>query len=141
MAKIGLAAELAKQAAQAAREEISAQETKATEPAKGAPKPWTVPNLPIDFQLEEALTRATRQVANHYRSVLAQEGLDVGIEAAGLPENGQDGADLPQSDLPLQAALREQQTGRLVRAYTAPALLSLFASQQQSNGLVVDGQV
>lgn len=139
MAKIGLAAELAKQAAQAAREEMAAKDGPAGTPA--AAPGWKVPVLPMDFQLDAALTRATRQVASHYRTVLAQEGLDVGIEAAESADASQNGAELPQAGPPLQAALREQQTGRLVRAYTAPALLSLFATQQQSNGLVVDGQV
>jgi hypothetical protein len=40
-----------------------------------------------------------------------------------------------------QAVLREKVTGRLVREYTTPALLSLFATQQQATGVVVDGQV
>lgn len=140
MAKIGLAAELAKQAAQAAREEMAASEpqAKASKPTAAG---WSVPVLPMDFQLDAALNRATQQVASHYRNVLATEGLEVGIEPAETGPKSANGADLPQPGVPLQASLREQQTGRLVRSYTAPALLSLFATQQQSNGLVVDGQV
>jgi hypothetical protein len=141
LAKIGLAAELAKQAAQAAREEMAASEPQAKAATKPAAAGWSVPVLPVDFQLDAALTRATKQVASHYRNVLATEGLDVGIEPAETKAAATNGADLPQAAAPLQASLREQQTGRLVRSYTAPALLSLFATQQQSNGLVVDGQV
>lgn len=141
MAKVGLAAELAKQAAQAAREEMAAAqatETGAAKPAKAAP--WTVPVLAHGFTLDNALQNATHKVTSHYRTVLAPQGLMVDLEAAPASEAA-DVAAVRQADLPLQASLREQQSGRLVKAYTTPALLTLFATQQQATGVVVDGQV
>jgi hypothetical protein len=135
LAKIGLAAELAKQAAQAAREEVAASEAVTsgkTAPAKG----WTVPVLPDKFMLDTAMQKATSQVAGHYRNVLAPQGLIVSLEdVAGE-------AQMPaQNTVNVQASLREQGTGRLVKAYTPTALLTLFATQQQATGVVVDGQV
>lgn len=140
MAKIGLAAELAKQAAQAAREEIAA--ASGTPVAAKAAVGWSVPVLAQDFQLDPALGRATQQVMGYYRQVLATEGLHVEL---GRPETKPSGA-APvageRQEMPhLQALLREQGTGRVVRAYTTPALLAMFATQQQVNGVVVDGQV
>lgn len=135
MAKIGLAAELAKQAAQAAREEMGVASS-----AKAKPKPsaWQVPQLAQDFMLDTAMQKATLKVTGHYRAVLAPQGLEVALEQT-LPSDA--AADMPQPANELQANLREQGSGRLVKAYTAPALLTLFATQQQATGVVVDGQV
>lgn len=144
MAKVGLAAELAKQAAQAAREEMAAAHAEETAPAaKAAPaKPWTVPVLAPRFQLDDAMQNATLKVTNHYRTVLAPQGLMVDLETADVAGSvPSDVAPVRQPEPQLQANLREQQSGRLVKAYTAPALLTLFATQQQATGVVVDGQV
>lgn len=142
MAKIGLAAELAKQAAQAAREEVAAQSGEAdAKPTLGG-KGWTVPVLPDAFMLDEAMDLATRRVAGHYRNVLAHQGLNVDLETAdthtalGTTVSGE-----PHQEPLLQAHLREQVSGRLVKAYTTPALLTMYAAQQQATGIVVDGQV
>lgn len=140
MAKIGLAAELAKQAAQAAREEVAAANG---EPAKAAAKPgWTVPKLAHNFALDTAMQRATQQVTGHYRNVLAPQGLNVTLEKTPQPAEMTENVAAGRQPAPdLQASLREQGTGRLVKAYTAPALLTMFATQQQVTGVVVDGQV
>ena len=143
MAKIGLAAELAKQAAQAAREEMVAASSGPTK--KVVATGWTVPLLPHDFMLDAAMQRATMQVTGHYRQVLAPQGLQVELEEAdtgGPTLNGsQHVAPERHPEVSFHANLREQGTGRLVKAYTAPALLTLFATQQQATGVVVDGQV
>ncbi len=139
MAQVGLAAQLAKQAAQAARDELAAATGEA--PKKAISQGWTVPVLPHDFGLDTAVQRATLQVTGHYRSVLAPQGLDVKLETTDT-EIVADGRHMEGEIKPnLQASLREQGTGRLVKAYTAPALLTLFATQQQATGVVVDGQV
>lgn len=140
MAKIGLAAELAKQAAQAAREEVMAAEA-STKPKASAPKAWTVPQLATDFVLDDAMTRATQRVSGHYRQVLAPQGLMVDLQHAETAAAPEDVAGGRQQGGEIQANLREQDSGRLVKAYTAPALLALFAVQQQATGIVVDGQV
>lgn len=128
MAKIGLAAELAKQAAQAAREEMQATEGKKTSSA--APKIWTPPVLPEGFSVDTALGRAVTQVAAHYTRILAPEGLGMAVVT-----------DLRQGVPHYQADLTEGGTGKVVKAYTAPDLLSMFATQQRQSGVVVDGQV
>ena len=138
MAKIGLAAELAKQAAQAAREEVAALGGGGdTPPTAAKTGQWKVPVLPEAFGLDEAVERATLRVAGHYRQALAPQGVDVGLERADATAE----AALPQEMPHLQASLREQVSGRLIRAYTTPALLTMFATQQQATGIVVDGQV
>lgn len=138
MAKIGLAAELAKQAAQAAREEVAALGGgEDMTPAAAKTALWKVPVLPDAFGLDEAMERATQRVAGHYRQALAPQGVDVGLEVMDATSE----ASLPQEVPHLQASLREQVSGRLIRAYTTPALLTMFATQQQATGIVVDGQV
>lgn len=128
MAKnIGLAAQLAKQAAQAAREEVSAAGSGKKAVGKTA---WAPPSLPLDFDVDRAVTRAATKVAAHYRQMLAPEGLNVAVVTDGLQ-----GAD------DFQADLREEETGRVIKAYTAGDLLAMYASQQRRNGVVVDGQV
>lgn len=131
MAKIGLAAELAKQAAQAAREEMSGSAPGGTASSrlKGA-EVWRPATLPDDFSVDSALGRAVGQVAAHYSRLLAPEGLGMKVVT-----------DLSQGVLNLKADLTEGSTGRVVKAYTAPDLLSMFAGQQRLNGVVVDGQV
>lgn len=142
MAKIGLAAELAKQAAQAARDELVAAEGLTAPRVNAPPKAWTVPQLAQDFMLDDAMQLATTRVTGHYRQVLAPQGLMVDLQPteAVMPAEG-DMAGAQQVGNEMQATLREQQSGRLVKAYTAPALLALFATQQQATGIVVDGQV
>lgn len=128
MAKnIGLAAQLAKQAAQAAREEVAAASSGKKPAGKAG---WAPPVLPQDFDVDRAVTRAATKVAAHYRQILAPEGLNVAVVAEGL-----------QGDADFQADLREEETGRVIRAYTAGDLLAMYASQQRRNGVVVDGQV
>lgn len=138
MAKIGLAAELAKQAAQAARDELAVAEGKAPAKAAAAPKAWTVPQLAQDFMLDNAMEVAAQRVTGHYRQVLQPQGLMVELQPAAAAADVAEGR---QEAGEMQATLREQQSGRLVKAYTAPALLALFAAQQQATGVVVDGQV
>jgi hypothetical protein len=140
MAKIGLAAELAKQAAQAAREELAVAEGKTVAKAPATPA-WSVPQLAPDFMLDDAMQRAAVKVTGHYRNVLAPQGLHVDLEPHTGGELVGAVADEKQGVAPFQASLREQQSGRLVKAYTTPALLTLFATQQQATGVVVDGQV
>lgn len=131
MAKIGLAAELAKQAAQAARDEMTATEgVVAPSGAPKKPEPWKPAELPTDFRVDAALGRAVGQVAAHYSRVLKSEGLGMTVVT-----------DLSQGVPHFQADLTEGGTGRVVKAYTAPDLLSMFAFQQRVNGVVVDGQV
>ncbi len=137
MAKIGLAAELAKQAAQAAREEVAALSGDA--PAPAAAKGWQVPTLAQDFGLDQAVQLAVLRVAGHYQKALAPQGLQVQMEEQGGAANA--AAELPQQVPTMQALLREEGSGRLVKAYTTPALLTMFATQQQATGVVVDGQV
>ncbi|RYG62278.1 MAG: hypothetical protein EON60_00425 [Alphaproteobacteria bacterium] len=141
MAKVGLAAELAKQAAAAARDELAAAEGTPA-PRVNTPKAWTVPVLADDFMLDAAMERAATRVTGHYRQVLAPQGLMVELKPGepAVPREG-DMAGAQQVGSEMQANLREQQSGRLVKAYTAPALLALFATQQQATGIVVDGQV
>lgn len=142
MAKIGLAAELAKQAAQAAREEVAALSGEAPAAAASAPTYWKVPLLEQGFLLDEAMERATLRVAGHYRQALAPQGVDVGLENIGVTgDEPAAAAEMPQDAPYLQASLREQVSGRLIKAYTTPALLTMFAAQQQATGIVVDGQV
>lgn len=143
-AQVGLAAQLAKQAAQAARDEVAAATGEA--PKKAAiTKGWTVPVLPHNFILDNAMERATLKVTGHYRTVLAPQGLRVDLEPAetAVEVGGVAAGRHPDEQMQpnLQASLREQGTGRLVKAYTPPALLTLFATQQQATGVVVDGQV
>ncbi len=142
MAKIGLAAELAKQAAQAARDELAAAEALTTPNVNVPAKAWTVPKLEQDFMLDHAMQRAAARVTGHYRQVLAPQGLMVELKPAEAVDAVEDDmAGAQQVGNEMQANLREQQSGRLVKAYTAPALLALFATQQQATGIVVDGQV
>lgn len=141
MANIGLAAQLAKQAAQAARDEVAAASGSSTPqaPAKAA---WTVPVLAHNFALDDAVQRAARQVTGHYRHVLAPQGLEVSLERGETPAEATGNVAETRQDAPqIQASLREQGTGRLVKAYTTPAFLTMFATQQQATGVVVDGQV
>jgi hypothetical protein len=142
MAKIGLAAELAKQAAQAAREEVAALSGEApVAKASAAPTRWTVPVLEQSFQLDDAMELATLRVAGHYRQALAPQGVDVGLETVSPTIGDEVETDMSQEMPYLQTSLREQVSGRLIKAYTTPALLTMFATQQQATGIVVDGQV
>ena len=141
MAKIGLAAELAKQAAQAARDEVAALSGEPKAESAAAPARWQVPVLAQDFLLDEAMERATLRVAGHYRQALAPQGVEVGLENVEAHDGAAAAAELPQEVPLLQASLREQVSGRLIKAYTTPALLTMFAAQQQATGIVVDGQV
>lgn len=144
--KVGLAAQLAKQAAQAAREEAEAAEGKAKQPVKPG---WQVPSLKQDFQLDKAMNRAVRQVTAHYQKVLNPEGLKVGLEqvpaapAEGAGKKGGDAVvtEAPQAAPELKAILRENGSGKEIQTYTCSDLLTMFATQQQSVGVVVDGQV
>lgn len=128
MAKIGLAAELAKQAAQAAREEMGEAPRKGG--GKDGPSGWKPASIPADFRVDSALGFAVGQVAAHYRKLLAPEGMEMAVVT-----------DTTQGVPVFQADLRDGGTGRLVKAYTAPDLLAMYASQQKRNGVVVDGQV
>jgi len=125
--KPSLAVDLARQAAAAAMAEVQAEA-----PAQATTKAWQPAKLPQGFALAPALQQAVRQVAGHLGQWLHHEGLEV----ATTPQP------LPRSDsTPTAVQVREQGGGRLVRGYSESAVLGLFASQQQRNGVVVDGQV
>jgi hypothetical protein len=141
MAKVGLAAELAKQAAQAAREEVAQSEAAANPVAKGRGNPaWNVPKLPEDFDLTQAVDRAAGFVVSYYQKALEPEGMSVGWEdMSGSDAKTQQVVE--QAQEPGVVAVREQTTGRLVRTYAPSDLLSMYAAQRQATGVVVDGQV
>jgi hypothetical protein len=50
-------------------------------------------------------------------------------------------ADKPLPEQPNAVQVQEGKSGRLVRGYSTSAVLGLFATQQQRNGIVVDGQI
>ena len=140
--KPSLALDLARQAAAAAKAEVQA-DMAAADPS---PQQWQPAMLQQGFGLDGALQQAIQQVAGHFARALHYEGLEVA-------KVGPMGAQKPQVVPKKMAALnatetpdlavqvREGHSGRVVRGYSAPALLGLFASQQQRNGVVVDGQV
>ena len=142
--KPSLALDLARQAAAAAKAEVQADMTEAA-PAAPAQR-WQPTNLHEGFGLDGALNQAIKQVAGHFARALHYEGLEVAevwqnsaAKPQSLPKKAAVKPDAQTADLAVQ--VREGQSGRVVRGYSAPALLGLFASQQQRNGVVVDGQV
>jgi hypothetical protein len=136
MKKPSLAVDLAKQAAAAAMAEVQETETKASFQASR----WQPAALPQGFALAPALQQAVQQVAGHLGQWLQHEGLAVSMATAGGSATGPQ--PLPTKEAaPTAVRVQEQGNGRLVRGYTESAVLGLFASQQQRNGVVVDGQV
>lgn len=134
MSKISLAAQLAKQASEAALQEARAGHE---DPLPGAaasalvkPTRWKVPELAKDFRLDEALAAASARVTTHYAKALASEGLLVRKREAG-----------PETDPVAATEVREAGSGRLLRAYGAPELVTMFAVQRGEMGVVADGVV
>jgi hypothetical protein len=135
MKKPSLAVDLAKQAAAAAMAEVQETETKASFQATR----WQPAALPASFALAPALQQAVQQVAGHLGQWLHHEGLAVSMAT---PSSASGPQPLPAKEAaPTAVRVQEQGNGRLVRGYTESAVLGLFASQQQRNGVVVDGQV
>jgi hypothetical protein len=139
MSKISLAAQLAKQASEAALQEARAgYEDPALDanapvaPAK--PGPWKVPELAQDFRLDDALAAASARVTTHYAKALASEGLLVHKREAGPHTE-------PDSNPVAATEVREARSGRLLRAYGAPELVTMFAVQRGEMGVVADGIV
>ncbi len=125
--KTSLAVDLARQAAAAAKAELQPEPTAAA----GSFSRWQPPALPEKFELGRALGQALHQAAGHFARTLRHEGLDVAPAPQGVEATE-------------QIAVHVKEGGgshRVVRGYSAPALLGLFASQQQRTGVVVDGQV
>lgn len=140
------AVELAKLAAEAAKAEVMESEAEALPMAQG---PWQPANLQ-GFKLQPAMQNAVHQVASHLARALRYEGLDVvtSLEATHpladkVAEKAQTPpkADGSAADAPPTVHVQEGTGGRIVRGYSTPAVLGLFASQQQRNGIVVDGQI
>jgi hypothetical protein len=132
-----LAMELARQASAAAKAEMAGE----APPAAMGPGRWAPALLTETFQLETALGQAVHNVAGHLKAMLHFEGLDVALpqaQAAGVMHKSHE---VPTKQADTVVAVREGVTGRLVRTYTAPVILGLYASQHQKNGIVVDGQV
>lgn len=135
--KPSLALDLARQAAAAAKAEVQAEMA----PAAASSQGWKPAQLAV-IELDNALQTAISQVVGHFANALRHEGLEV----APVAEKTQR---VPTKEALTQGAetlaqsvqVREGGTGRVVRGYSAPALLGLFAIQQQRNGVVVDGQV
>jgi hypothetical protein len=128
--KLGLAAELAKQAAQAARDELAgAQPAPAAVPRGG----WQVPTLPRGFALDSAVHAALGHATTSLNRQLGPEGLVVQVPQGAAEKLG-------TPDAP-SAQVRERDGGKIVRQYDALALLKLYASQRLAGGVVVDGQV
>jgi hypothetical protein len=135
MSKISLAAQLAKQASEAALQEARAGHEDPPPPPGGglaAPKagPWKVPELTKDFRLDDALAAASVRVTTHYAKALASEGLLVQRQAAGSASSNVAATEV-----------REAGSGRLLRAYGAPELVTMFAVQRGEMGVVADGVV
>lgn len=125
MAKIGgLAADLARQASEAALAEAREAESK-TAPAVPSSK-WTVPKLGDDFRLDEALHKALAAAADHMNGKLGPDGIVLNV---------------PQGEALRAVELREKATDKLLKAYDGATFLTLHASREQRQGVVVDGQV
>ncbi len=142
-ASSSVAMELAKQAAAAARAELAAEDNEIVH-APAAPQAfsgrWTPALLPDQFGVDAALNQALTHVVGHMQHMLRLEGLDVAATAVGGGV-AQKKQSLPVSSADTRVAVREGVTGRVIRTYTTPAILGLYASQHQRNGIVVDGQV
>lgn len=117
----GTAAELAKQAAQAALAEAGGAEPVAKSPGLG----WQPPKLGV-FRMDEALDRAYGNAANYLNYMLSPEGLVI---------------DVQQQDAQTQAMVLEKETSRVYRAYAGEDMLRLYATQRGGRGVVADGQV
>jgi hypothetical protein len=136
--KPSLALDLARQAAAAAKAEVQADMA----PQAPAFQGWKPTEMQGGFELDGALQTAISQVVGHFAKALRHEGLEVGPVAEKPQRVPTKQAVTPALETPSASVqVREGGTGRVVRGYSAPALLGLFASQQQRNGVVVDGQV
>lgn len=127
--------ELAKMAAEAARAEVEE-----TEPKPTAPQQWRPATLQ-GFHLQPAMDKAVKQVAGHLARALHHEGLDVVVPAVTQTPHTPIQAAVSSPEAQNIVQVQEGNGGRLVRGYSTPAVLGLFASQQQRNGIVVDGQI
>ena len=135
MSKISLAAQLAKQASDAALQEARVGHEDPSPPSSGnplvaRPGPWKVPELTKDFRLDDALAAASARVTTHYAKALASEGLLVQQQESGSA---------PSSVAATE--VREAGSGRLLRAYGAPELVTMFAVQRGEMGVLADGVV
>lgn len=133
-ARPSLAVDLARQAAAAALAEV---QEPAPVSAMGAR--WQPATLPDDFNLTPALQQALQRVAGHLGQWLQHEGLEVAATPQTLSQKHDSKLGLTPPSSTLE--VREAGNGRLVRGYSTAAVLGLFASQQQRNGVVVDGKV
>lgn len=127
MANVSLAAQLAKQAAQAAMAEAGGDVPQPkNEPQTG----WRVPVLPDRFSLDDALGRAMDMAKGYMNHLMATEGLVVDLQQ----QVGGNASDMV-------ASVRELGTDKVYRAYTGDGLLRLYAAQRQEKGVVVDGSI
>lgn len=98
---------------------------------KASPKgtkqtPWTVPVLPSDFDLDNALTKALDAAKLYMNNVLEQDDLAVEIQ---------------QDNEKVTGIVTDVVTGKEVNRYAAKQVLQLFANHYQQTGVVVDGKV
>lgn len=125
MAKVGggggLAAELAKQASQAALAEFAGDSAS----APSRPSGWVVPKLGT-FDLENALSTAYEHAQGYMNFMLSPEGLVV---------------DVQQASHETQASVRDEVGNRVYRRYAGEDLLKMYALQRGGKGIVADGQV
>jgi hypothetical protein len=141
-AKLSRAIELAKMAAEAAKAEVIDTEEALVQ---NHLKSWQ-PNTLQGFKLQPAMQKAVQHVAGHLARALHYEGLDVVTLASLTPvvtetPHPAQKADKPLPEQPNAVQVQEGKSGRLVRGYSTSAVLGLFATQQQRNGIVVDGQI
>ena len=87
---------------------------------------WTVPTLPLHFNLDQALDTALVAAGSYMNSVLAQDDLVV---------------EMQQNDNKMTGVVTDIVTGKEVSRYGGRQLLKLFAKHYQQTGVVVDGKV
>lgn len=123
MAKIGgLAADLARQASEAALAEARAADVAPKKVEEG----WNLPKLGANFRLQEALDKAVVAAAGHMNDRLQSDGIVLNV---------------PQDAQKTGIEVREKATDRLLKAYDTSAFLRLHAAREKRQGVVVDGQV
>lgn len=127
MANVSLAAQLAKQAAQAAMAEAAGE---TPQPKAEAPSGWKVPVLPEGFRLDDAVNRAMDTAKTYLNHLMETEGLVVDLQQA-----------VGGSTADAVANVRELGTDKVYRAYSGDGLLRLYAVQRQEKGVVVDGSI
>ena len=136
------AIDLARMASEAAKAELLEAQGPAGLAPLGAARTdgrWQPASL-NGFQLQPAMAQALQEVVNHLTRALYYEGLSVSTPTVtDIPHTVP--KDAASAALPHVVEVNDGQNGRLVRGYSTPAVLSLFANQQQRNGIVVDGQI